>query len=80
MLKCEIFTHEMAERIRQAASVSLETPYDHIQTDFEHSQWFVTVVGNTRLSGAQFSVVDAVGGTAVDGFDFECVTEPDELR
>lgn len=80
MLKCETFTPAIGKRVRHAATVVLETPFKHIQPNFEHGQWWVTVVGNTRLSGAQYSVVDAEGGNAVDGFDFECVTEPDALR
>ncbi len=80
MLKSQTFTPAIGKRVRWAASASLETHFKHIQPNFEHGQWWVTIVGDTRLSGAQFSVVDAEGGNAVDGFDFECVTDPTELR
>jgi hypothetical protein len=38
--------------------------------DFEHGQWWVTDLD----TGAQWSVVDAEGGSSVDGFDFEQIS------
>ena len=43
-------------------------------TFFEHGQWWV----ENRDTGAQWSVVDAEGGSSVDGFDFERVTEGED--
>jgi hypothetical protein len=44
-----------------------------MNTYFEHGQWWVTL-----LSGAAYSVVDAEGGDAVNGFSFEQVSEGDD--
>lgn len=41
---------------------------------FEHGQLWIN--GN---DGSAWSVVDAEGGPAVDGFDFEQVSEPEEF-
>lgn len=38
---------------------------------FEHGQWWISYL----RSGASWSVCDAEGGPAVDGFDFELITE-----
>jgi hypothetical protein len=73
-LKTEQNTATMEKRISKAAHVALGIPSRHICADFEHGQWWIT---NLR-SGAQWSVVDAEGGLAVDGFDFEQVTEGDQ--
>jgi hypothetical protein len=40
---------------------------------FEHGQWWITEPD----TGAAWSVVDAVGGRSVGGFDFEQVSEGD---
>ena len=42
--------------------------------DYEHGQWWITDLD----TGRQWSVVDAVGGRSVDGFDFEQVSDGDE--
>lgn len=47
-----------------------------VSADFEHGQWWITDLD----TGAQWSVVDAEGKRAVDGFDFEQVTEGEEIR
>jgi hypothetical protein len=72
MLKTETNTGKMEKRIRAAASKRFGKR-SGVNTNFEHGQWWVTLV-----SGAQYSVVDAEGGPAIDGFDFEQVTEADE--
>ncbi len=41
---------------------------------FEHGQTWI----NCPACGAQWSVVDAVGGVSVDGFGFERVSEGDD--
>lgn len=71
MLKTETNTPEMANRICMAA---WKKGLRHISLDFEHGQWWVT---NTQTSAA-WSVVDAEGGSAIDGFDFEQVSLGDE--
>ena len=45
--------------------------YDYV---FEHGQLWI-VNGTT---GGQWSVVDAEGPGTMNGFDFECVNEPEE--
>lgn len=71
MLKTETNTPAMMKRIMTAARKSLHVR--KVQADFEHGQWWISL-----KNGAQYSVVDAEGGPAVDGFDFEMVTLPDE--
>lgn len=77
-LKTETNTPEMEERVLKAFlahPLGEDRTEKDLQLDFEHGQWWVTILG----SGAQYSVVDATGGSSVDGFDFEQVTEGDEL-
>lgn len=45
-----------------------------VVADFEHGHWWIT----DKKSGAQWDAVDAEGGRAVLGFDFELVTQGDE--
>lgn len=69
-------TPKMEKRILDAADASSEVGSLHstsLTADFEHGRWFVTCLP----CGAQWSVVDAVGGRSVDGFDFERITEGD---
>lgn len=73
MLKTEMNTRAMERRILVAAGAILGNRRS-LSADFEHGQWWVT----NRRTGAQWSVVDAVGGRAVNGFDFEQVTQGDE--
>ncbi len=72
MLKTEQNTPQMGTRLLAAAREYFGR--EDLQVDFEHGQFWVTNVS----TGAQFSVCDAVGGDAVDGFTFEQVTEGDE--
>jgi hypothetical protein len=72
MLKTETNTGPMGRRIVRAAHKALGR--GRYRADFEHGQWWI----EHRPSGAQWSVVDAEGGPAVDGFDFEQVTEGTE--
>jgi hypothetical protein len=72
MLKTETNTPEMESRILNAFNEWRPGGCHPVASaDFEHGQWWVTC----GECGAQFSVVDADGGAAVDGFDFEQVTE-----
>jgi len=74
-LKSETDTEEMRSRVLAAFMAS-----DHgaapgqYGADFEHGQWFIS----NRTTGRQWSVVDAEGGPAIDGFDFEVVSEGEE--
>jgi len=72
MLKTEQSTRAMGRRVEKAAR-----KYFHqrngVSSFFEHGQWWIEL-----RDGAQYSVVDAEGGPAIDGFDFEQVTEPQE--
>ena len=70
MLRSE--NRKLRNEVLLAAQEAL--PGRRLQVDFEHGQWWVTDVDK----GGQWSVVDAVGGSSVDGFDFERVTE-DEM-
>ncbi|HYZ41274.1 MAG TPA: hypothetical protein VE687_11715 [Stellaceae bacterium] len=72
-LKTETNTPEMEKRILAAFAVSGKPQADEATADFEHGQWWITTP-----DGAQYSVVDAEGGQAIDGFDFELVTEEGE--
>lgn len=72
-LKTETNTVTMERRILAAARASLGTELGKFYADFEHGQWWITRIS----TGDQWSVVDAEGGSSVDGFDFELVTEGD---
>jgi hypothetical protein len=62
--------------IASAAITSPRIGAEHdIATHYEHGQWWVVC----NACGAQWSVVDAEGGDSVGGFDFEQVTQGDEL-
>jgi hypothetical protein len=69
MLKTETNTKTMEKKVLTAAHKSLKLR--NLSASFEHGQWWV----EHRPTGAQWSVVDAEGGPAVNGFDFEQVTE-----
>jgi hypothetical protein len=74
MLKTKTNTPAIERRILAAAG-DLLGEGRRIEANFEHGgQWWVTDCD----TGAEWSVVDAVGGRAVDGFDFEQVTQGDE--
>jgi hypothetical protein len=73
-LKTETDTPEMEKRIGDAFDARFPNLRGNCNVDFEHGQWWVTHI----LSGAQWSVVDASGGSSVNGFDFEQVTEGDD--
>jgi hypothetical protein len=80
MLKTEQNTAKMEERVLRAFRkwAAFRIPFSGLSRDisanFEHGQWWVTQID----TGAQWSVVDAEGGSSVDGFDFEQVTEGEE--
>jgi hypothetical protein len=74
-LKCQTNTEEMEARIAEAFNAWRPGGMHPAPTTyFEHGQWWVTC---NDCSG-QWSAVDASGPGTVDGFDFECVTEPEE--
>lgn len=66
MQKCESNTTTMCGRILRAAYICFPAsgPFDAY---FEHGQWWLFDISTDRT----FSVVDADGGDAVDGFSFE---------
>ena len=69
MLKTERNSRNMEKRVLRAfhkASVGGATRDNRAHAVFEHGQWRITMD-----DGAQFSVCDAIGGSTVDGFDFE---------
>lgn len=72
-LKTEIDTVEMGVRVGLAFSAWSSTEEDDSTPFFEHGQWWIE-----DKNGAQWSVVDAIGGDAVDGFSFEKVTEGED--
>lgn len=72
MLNTERNTRSMERRVLGAAARALHRR--NLSADFEHGQWWIT----HRPSGAQWSVCDAEGGGAVDGFVFERVTRGDD--
>ena len=70
MLKTEQNTPAMMHRVLKAARTRF--PRRVLSADFEHGQWWIIL-----KNGAQYSVVDAEGGPAINGFDFEQVSEGD---
>jgi predicted transcriptional regulator of viral defense system len=72
MLRSETMTPEMEKRILRAARKSLGKR--GLLAWFEHGQWWIIC----NKTGAIWSVVDAEGGPAVDGFDFEQVSEGEQ--
>jgi hypothetical protein len=80
-LQTEQETPEMEERIFNAFAVSdaaatlnldvdSDPPHDGYGVVFEHGQWWINAD-----NGAQWSVCDATGGDAIDGFTFEQISE-----
>jgi hypothetical protein len=69
-LLSEMNTPAIERRVRRAARVRLGLTPAAIQTDYEHGQWWVTVLG----TGAQYSVVDCQTAAGVDYLDFEQVS------
>jgi len=72
MLNTETNTKAMGQRITKAANAHFGTTGN--VAVFEHGHWWVC-----RNDGSQYSVNDATGPGTTDGFDFEMVTEPEEL-
>jgi len=70
MLKTETNTPVIQKRIHAAA---WKKGWRRFTLHFEHGQWWVSL-----RNGAAYSVVDAEGGPAMDGFDFEQVSQGDE--
>ena len=78
-LKTEINRPSIEARVRAAFLVSnhatalgieLGDEDAPVSTEYEHGQWWVTAE-DTEGTAHVFSVVDAVGGNSIDGFDFE---------
>lgn len=70
-LKTEVNTPKMRARVMAAFRLRFNTKRIGPAAWFEHGQWWIV----DNVTGAQWSVVDAEGGTSVDGFDFEQVSE-----
>jgi predicted cupin superfamily sugar epimerase len=73
-LLSEMNTPAIERRVRRAARVRLALAPAAIQTDFEHGQWWVTVLS----TGAQYSVVDCQTAAGVDYLDFEQVSRGED--
>jgi hypothetical protein len=73
MLKTERNTRNMGRRVERAAAKILNTRRGLLYSFFEHGQWWIQL----QATGAIYSVCDAQGGGAVDGFCLEQVTEGD---
>lgn len=71
-LKTETNTPAIERRVLHAARLILRKR--NLSAFFEHGQWWV----DHWPTGDQWSVVDAEGGSAVDGFYFEQVTKAEE--
>ncbi len=74
MLKTERDTPAMRDRILAAAKARFSGndeqegfPFFAPSAFYEHGQWWI----ENPETGAVWSVVDAEGGNAIDGFDFE---------
>lgn len=67
-LKTETNNARIEKRILESAEVLLNGR--RLCAEFEHGQWWVIDLD----SGATWSVVDAEGGRAYDGFDFEQIS------
>lgn len=74
MLKTEKNTPQMRDRVLAAARERFSGndeeegfPFFPPSVFYEHGQWWVENIE----TGEVWSVVDAVGGNAIDGFDFE---------
>ena len=72
MLKTEQNTVAMRKRVEKTARKYFQKRKG-VNAYFEHGQWWITL-----LDGSQYSVIDAEGSLAVDGFDFEQVSEGEE--
>jgi hypothetical protein len=66
-------TTAMEQRVVRAARTRFGQTR-RLQADFEHGQWWVTLLG----SGAQYSVVECQSADGIDYLDFEQVTAGDE--
>lgn len=74
-LKTETNTPKMEMEVLKAFGISAAGfRCQAAQACFEHGQWWVV----DPVSGGAWSVVDAAGPGSIGGFDFECVTEPDD--
>jgi hypothetical protein len=74
MRNTERNTASMERRVRSAARRAGLVTSRTASTFFEHGQWWIE---NIR-TGAQWSVCDASGPSAPDGFCFEQITQGEE--
>lgn len=72
-LRSTINTPKIDDAICTAASRHEATKDHAVSTHFERGQWWASCIE----CGRTWSIVDAEGGPAVDGFDFEQVAEGD---
>lgn len=70
-LRSETNTREMGTRVLEAAHEALAISKTDLIASFGYGQWWIT----QSSTGAQWSVVDAIGFETVDGFGFEQVSE-----
>ena len=59
---------------KQIHAVAWRRGFRRFQLHYEHGQWWLTI----PRTGAAWSIVDATGGSAIHGFDFEQVTQGEE--
>lgn len=71
MLKTETNTRAVDARVRRAAIQLLRVPAIHLDTFFEHGQWWA----QDQRTGAQWSACDAEGADTAEGFCFEQVSQ-----
>lgn len=70
----KLISTDQSKQSRVIRAARMRFPRRKLQSDFEHGQWWITLVDN----GAQFSVVDAEGANTYLGLDFEQVTEGED--
>ncbi len=75
-LQSTVNDQETEERIFNAFLASNHATDDEkfYESFYEHDQWWIL----HKPSGRTWSVVDAEGGSSIDGFDFELITEGEE--
>ncbi len=71
ILRSTRHTTTVEREVRSAARAILKIKPRNLRTIYEHASWWVEDAG----TGAQWMVVDAIGGEAVNGFDFEQVSD-----
>lgn len=73
-LRSTVNTPDVEREILIDAADHLDVPEAELQADFEHGQWWITVLG----TGAQYSVVDCETQGGDEYFGFEQVSRGDD--